>query len=271
MENLKGKVAIVTGGSSGIGRAICLALSDEECKIAVLSRNRAPTRGGEPTDTLLKEGIWVYCDVSKSPLDSKEGSKSGSLTDAIQSVVDKYGRLDILVNNAGLASFKDFLEQSEEDYDNIIDTNLKGTIFASQLAIKQMLFKQSEPGGQIINIASIYGILHSVAPIFGASKAGIINFAQNIVAHFGGKIKCNCICPGYISTGPLPPENMGKLARAQKEPASEVPLKREGQPAEVAEAVVWILKSSYISGATVVVDGGRNARITTGMDFGDGI
>ena len=119
MEGLANKVAIVTGGSSGIGRAICLALSDEGCKVAVLSRQRSPKLEAiDPTDTLLKEGIWVYCDVSKSPYQSSEkGSPSGSLADAIETVVDKWGRLDILINNAGALNAKDFLDQTEEEYD----------------------------------------------------------------------------------------------------------------------------------------------------------
>ena len=266
MENLKGKVVVVTGGNSGIGRAICFALSNEGCKIAVLSRHRSPREGGEPTDTLVREGIWIYCDISKPPYDLTQGNNSGSLAEAMQSVVDKFGRLDILINNAGFVGLKDFLDQTEEDYDMLLDTNLKGTLFATQIAINFMLFKQSEPGGQIINISSVFGTLPSSQPIYGASKAAVINLTQSIAAQFGDKIKCNCICPGYIDTEVVPPEQLGRLM-LETDRANEVPLKRLGKPSEVAEVVVWILKSSYINGAVVTVDGGRNARISTGINF----
>jgi NAD(P)-dependent dehydrogenase (short-subunit alcohol dehydrogenase family) len=268
MENLKNKVAVVTGGSSGIGRAICLALSDAGCKIAVLSRHRASKEGEEATDTLVKEGIWVYCDISKPPLSSKKGGNSGSLADAMQTVVEKYGKIDILVNNAGFIGLKDFLELTEEDYDSVLDTNLKGSVFATQLALKQMLFRQSPPGGQIINISSLWGLLPSLAPIYGASKAALINFTQNMAAYFGDRIRCNCICPGYIDTNPPSPDQVGSLAR-QRPREDEIPIKRVGKPGELAEVVVWVLRSSYMNGATVLVDGGRNALISTGLNFDD--
>ena len=268
MESLKNKVAAVTGGSSGIGRAICLALSDEGCKVAVLSRHRSSKEGGEPTDTLVKEGIWVYCDVSRPPFPSKSGGNSGSLSEAIQSVIKKYGRLDILVNNAGLVGLKDILELTEEDYDSVMDTNLKGSVFATQLALKQMLFRQNPPGGQIINISSLWGLLPSLAPIYGASKAALINFTQNIAAYFGDRIKCNCICPGYIDTNPPSADQVGRLAR-QRPREDEIPIKRLGKPGELAEVAVWVLKSSYMNGSTVLVDGGRNARVSTGLNFDD--
>ena len=268
MESLKNKVAVVTGGSSGIGRAICLALSDEGCKIAVLSRHRASKEGGEATDTLVQDGIWVYCDISRPPFSARKGGNSGSLAEAIQSVLDKYGRLDILVNNAGLVSIKDILELTEEDYDGVLDTNLKGSVFATQIALKQMLFRQNPPGGQIINISSLWGTLPSMAPIYGASKAALINFTQNIAAYFGDRIRCNCICPGYIDTNPPAAEDVGILAR-QRPREDEIPIKRSGKPAELAEVVAWVCKSSYMNGATVLVDGGRNARVSTGLNFND--
>ena len=271
MESLKNKVAVVTGGSSGIGKAICLALSDEGCKVAVLSRNRAPKlEEGAPTDTLVKEGLWVYCDVTKSPfLSSQEGGSSGSLSEAIRRVVDKWGRLDILVNNAGVLSLKDFLDHTEEDYDNLLDTNLKGPVFATQIALKKML-KQSPPGGQIINISSIWGLAPTWTTIYAASKAALANFSQNIASEFGETIKCNCICPGFIKTE-LHADYLQatRLVKMRGNILHEIAMHRRGETSEVAEVVVWLLKSSYVNGATVVVDGGRTARASTGIRFPD--
>ncbi len=270
MENLENKVAVVTGGSSGIGKAICLALSDEGCKVAVLSRNRASNLKQEtPTDALIKDGLWVYCDLTKSPfLSSQKGGSSGSLTEAIRQVVDKWGRLDILVNNAGVLTLKDFLDHTEEDYDSLIDTNLKGPVFATQIAIKQML-KQTPPGGQIINISSIWGLAPTWTTIYAASKAALVNFSQNIASEFGETIKCNCICPGFIKTELHADYPKTKLSTMRGNILHEIAMHRRGNTSEVAEVVLWLLKSSYVNGATVVVDGGRNARASTGIRFPD--
>jgi glucose 1-dehydrogenase len=270
MDSLKGKVAVVTGGSSGIGRAICLVLADEGCRVAVLSRSRHPKGSKQPpTDSLLEKGIWVHCDLTKPPYPkSANGSHVGSLQEAFLRVIAEWGRLDILINNAGTLLLKDFMDHNEADYDRVLSTNLKGPVFATQIAIEQML-KQSNPGGQIINISSIWGLVPTWTTVYAASKAALVNFSQNIAAEFGETIKCNCICPGFIDTDILAGSQTKRVSGRRGNLLHEIPLHRKGTPDEVAEVVVWVLKSTYMNGSTVVVDGGRNVRAGTGIRFPD--
>ena len=233
MRDLKDRIALVTGGSSGIGRSICRALAGEGCQVVNISRRREPKEGGVPVDA-LPNITTELCDIRYTKL--------------LRKIISKYD-IDILINNAGILTLDDFLFQTEKDYYNVMDTNFKAPIFAIQAALPTML---SKDWGAIINIASTSGLKADPdTPIYGASKAALINFTESIAAQYG-TIQCNCICPGFIDTllvqeGPGIPQ--GEIIK--------VPMRRVGKPEEVSEVVIWVLKSTYMTGATITVDGGR--------------
>ena len=237
MRDLKNKIAVVTGGSSGIGKAICKVLADEGCQVVNISRRREPKEGGVPVDMLpnIKTELCDVTDVRK-----------------LQKIIEKYNLsgIDILINNVGMLPLKNFLEQTKDDYNKIMNTNFMSAVFATQAALKIMLKRD---GGSIVNIASTSGLKADPdTPIYGASKAALINFTESIAGQYGDKIQCNCICPGFIDTclvteGPGIPESEVK----------KVPMGRIGKPEEIAEVVIWVLKSTYMNGAVITVDGGR--------------
>jgi len=221
-------IAIVTGGSSGIGKAICKKLA-EEYQVINVSRRRESKEGGVLVDT-HPNIVTEICDVR----DIK----------ALQRVIEKYDA-DVLINNVGIMPLKGFLEQSSDDYNNIMNTNFVSAVFATQSMLKK-------GRGHIINIASNSGLkANPDSPIYGASKAALVSFTKSIAAEYGNIIQCNCICPGIIDTrlveGPSLP---------QKE-IDKIPMGRIGQPEEIAEVVFGLLKSTYINGAVITVDGGQ--------------
>jgi len=248
-EDLKGKVAIVTGARRGMGKADSLAfaksgakvvvadISLEECQLVVDEIKKA---GGE--------ALAVKCDVTNK----KE------VEEMVKQAVEKFGRVDILVNNAGIVEFKPFVELTEEDWDRTLNINLKGYFLCAQTVAKEMIKKKS---GVIINIASVAmgqqgigfpGIVH-----YCASKGGIVAMAEALaveLAPFG--IRVNTISPGAIdtpmaaSTKTDPKILEGTLAK--------IPLHRMGKAEEIASTVLFMASdaSSYITGSVVVVDGG---------------
>ena len=236
MRNLVGRIAIVTGGSSGIGRAICKALVGEGCKVVNISRRREDKGGSIPIDSI--PGITTeICDVKNIR--------------RLQRIILS-SKPDILVNNVGILPLTDFLEQEESDYYEIMDTNLKAAIFATQAFLIV-----NRGNGSIVNISSTSGLKADPdTPIYGASKAALVSFTESIAGQYGDRVTCNCICPGFTDTllvqeGPGIPQSE----------INKVPMGRVGKPEEVAEVVIWILKSTYINGATVIVDGGRTQGI----------
>jgi len=249
MENLKGKVAIITGARRGMGKADALLfakagakvvvsdISQEDCQIVVKEIEKA---GGE--------AIAVQCDVSKK----------SEVDNLVKTTVDKWGRVDILVNNAGIAQFASFLEMTEEQWDKTIDINLKGYFLCAQAATKEMAKQKS---GVIVNIASIAmgqqgvgmpGIVH-----YCASKGGIVGMTEALAVELAPfNIRVNAIAPGVIDTPMVGEAGLDK--KAIEGMLMRVPLKRMGKAEEISSAVLFLASddSSYMTGATVVVDGG---------------
>ncbi len=249
MQNLKNKVALVTGARRGMGKSHAIALAKQGAKVVVTDINQAECQA--VVDEIKKfngEAIAFKLDVTnKSEIDS-----------VVAETVKKFGQLDILVNNAGIVQFKPFLELSEEDWDKTIDINLKGEFLCAQAAARVM---KEKGGGVIVNIASVamgqQGIGMPNIVHYCASKGGIAGMTEAMAAELAPfNIRVNAVAPGMIDTPMVdvvkadPKMTEGMLQR--------VPLKRMGRSEEVSELVVFLASdsSSYMTGSVVVIDGG---------------
>ncbi len=247
---LEDRVALVTGGSSGIGRATALALAREGAKVVIADLN---VSGGEQTAQLIKqaggESIFVEADVSKST----------SAEAMVNRTVESYGRVDCAFNNAGVARGGSTVDCKEEDWDLTISVNLTGVWLSMKYEIAQML-KQS--GGTIVNTSSAYGLAAAGgSPAYVASKHGVIGLTKTAAleyASFG--IRVNAVCPGHIST-PMIERSLADPQRTAQM-LSRHPIGRIGKPEEVAQAVVWLCSdaASFVTGHAMAVDGGWVAR-----------
>jgi NAD(P)-dependent dehydrogenase (short-subunit alcohol dehydrogenase family) len=250
MKRLEGKVALVTGGSSGIGRAAALAMAREGAEIVVASRG---VERGEETVRMIEdaggEAIFVKTDVSRA-------TEAESLVDK---AVTTYGKLDCAFNNAGILHPITLLaDETEEAWDSMININLKGVFLCLKYEIQQML---KQGGGAIVNDSSVAGLRASrVTASYGASKHGIIGLTKTAALQYGQyKIRVNTLCPALIRT----PMLMYRDDRTDltEQWTADLPLARMGEPEEVAEAVVFLCSdaASFITGATLTVDGGQFA------------
>ena len=240
--SLKGKVAIVTGSNTGLGQGICRAFAEAGALVAGVSR-----RPSTETAQMLGAGFHnIIADLSSS-----------SVADGIiAQTVNRFGRVDILVNNAGLIKRCDSLDFSEEDWDSVLNVNLKTAFFLSQSAAKQ--FIKQGTGGKIINIASMLSYQGGVrVPSYTASKSairGVTMALANEWARYG--INVNAIAPGYMAT------NNTEALRQDEERSSDIlariPAGRWGTPADLEGAAVFLASeaSDYVNGFTLAVDGG---------------
>lgn len=243
MFSLTGKVALVTGASSGIGRGIALALAMQGAKVAACARRL------ERLEDLAKTNPNI------TPI-KMDVTKRTEVDAAVTETVRMFGRLDILVNNAGVLDYSAFLEMKEEAWDNVIDTNLKGYFYCAQAAAREMA---KNTWGRIINIASIasggVGIGYPMISHYVASKGGVIGLTESLAAELGPMgITVNAIGPGAIES-----EMTATITEEQRKGMiARLPIKRIGKPEDIAAAVVYLAsdEASYATGATLYVDGG---------------
>src|SRR5438552_2209551 len=238
------RVAFVTGGSRGIGAAIVRRLAKDGFHVVAVARN------AEKLNELVRhiEGERgsaeaVVCNIA----DSK------GLAEAIEKTAEKHGRLDVLVNNAGITKDGLILRMDDEDFDSVIDTNLKSAFVSIRSAARPMMRAK---GGKIINISSVAGVAGNAGQAnYAASKAGLIGLSKTVAKELAGKnITCNVIAPGFIAT-----DMTDALNDQIKEGVKNfIPLKRFGMPEEIAAAVAFLAgpDSSYITGQVICVDGG---------------
>ena len=243
---LEGKVALVTGGASGIGRATALVFAREGAKVVVAD---LVAEGGEDTVRLIKEtgadAVFVRCDVSKAV--DCEGM--------VKKAVDTYGRLDCAFNNAGIGVIKSTIDCTEEDWDRIISVNLKGVWLCMKYEIIQMLKQGS---GTIVNNSSVLGLIGTQGySAYTASKHGVVGLTKVAALECAqAGIRVNAVCPGSVITPMFEPI----LADPQlKESVQKLhPLGRFAKPEEIAEAVLWLCSdaASFVTGVAFPVDGG---------------
>ncbi|RFU65005.1 SDR family NAD(P)-dependent oxidoreductase [Peribacillus glennii] len=250
MYSLTGKVAVITGGSRGLGKSIAEVLAQAGAQVIVTSRNQ------EALDKVA-EGI-NRGGGSASAIASDMGSRA-SILSFFNTVEESVGLIDILVNNAGTTLTKRAFEVTEEEWDQILDVNLKGLFFASQAAAKQM---KEKGGGKIVNIASVMGAVGdvSISP-YVASKGGVVQLTKALALEWARyNISVNAVGPGYVKTD-MNRDTLENNERAYKRIMNKIPLRRLGQEVEIAAAVRYLCSSeaNYVTGQTLYVDGGWTA------------
>ncbi len=242
---LEGKVALVTGASRGIGRATALALAEAGANVVVNyagSTDKA-NEVAEQIRAIGREAITYQCNVSDS--------------DAVQAMIKdtiaKFGKLDILVNNAGITRDNLLMRMKEDEWDDVIDTNLKGVFLCTKAVTRQMMKQRS---GRIINVASIVGVIGNPGQAnYVAAKAGVIGLTKSTARELASRgITVNAIAPGFITT-----DMTDELTDEQKEAMlQQIPLAKFGQASDIANAVLFLASddANYITGQTLHIDGG---------------
>ncbi len=245
MKLLAGKTAIITGASKGIGKGIAEAFAEQGANVAFTYLSSV-----EQAEAFEKE-------LSKSGVQVKgyrsDASEYSSAEQLVADVLNDFGSIDVVVNNAGVTRDNLLMRMSEEDFDKVVQVNLK-SVFNLTKAVQRTMLKQRK--GSIINISSVVGVKGNAGQSnYAASKAGIIGFTKSIALELGSRnIRCNAIAPGFIET-----EMTGKLDEATVQGWRDaIPLKRGGTPEDVAQACLFLASdwSSYITGQTLHVDGG---------------
>ncbi len=243
--DFKGRVALVTGGSRGIGRAICIELARGGAHVVFSYAGNGA--GAEETVQSCK-ALGVNAVAVQSDVTDSQGVK-----DLIDTVIAQFGRIDILVNNAGITKDGLLMSMKDEAFEQVIDTNLKGT-FLTMKGVTRMMMKQKY--GRIINLSSVVALRGNGGQAnYCASKAGLIGLTKSVAKELGSRgITVNAIAPGFIET-----DMTAQLPETAKEALlSTIPAKRLGQPEDVAKAVAFLAseEASYITGHVLSVDGG---------------
>ncbi len=241
--NLQGKVALITGSTRGIGKAIASTLAEHGADVIITGRNKA-------TAELVAENIKNEFNVNAYGV---ELDFSKDITESWKEIQNLVGNVDILVNNAGLTRDTLFIRMKQEDWDEVINANLTGTFKITQLVVKGMMKKRY---GKIINISSIVGFIGNPGQVnYATTKAGLIGFTKSLAKELASRnITVNAVAPGFIETDmteQLPVEVKEKYLE-------QIPLNKFGKPEDVANAVLFLASdlSSYITGETIHVNGG---------------
>ena len=245
MKLLEGKTAIITGASRGIGSGIARVFAENGSNVA-FTYSSSVDSAIKLQDELLEHGVKVKSYKS----DASDFNSSQKL---ITDVISDFGQIDILINNAGITKDNLLMRMGEEDFDKVIEVNLK-SVFNMTKAVQRTMLKQRK--GSIINMSSVVGVKGNAGQTnYAASKAGIIGFSKSVALELGSRnIRCNVIAPGFIET-----EMTAKLDQSTVDQwRAGIPLKRGGTPNDIANACVFLASdmSSYITGQTIHVDGG---------------
>lgn len=240
-----GKVAIITGASKGIGREIAKQLAKSNIKV-IANYNQSEREAKELQEELAKENIEI--DIIKADLVKREEAQK-----IVQFAINKYKKIDILINNAGISEYKIFTDETDEDWERVIDTNLYSAFVMSQEVISNMIHYKE---GCIINISSIWGITGAALEVlYSITKAGMNGMTKALAKELGpSNIRVNAIAPGMIQT------NMNDTFSKQEieEIKEEIPLERIGQVQDIAKCVKWLIEDNYTTGQIISINGGWN-------------
>jgi 3-oxoacyl-[acyl-carrier protein] reductase len=246
---LEGKVALVTGASRGMGKAIALKLASLGSKLAV-NYVAIEASNKDDADNVVESVISLGGEAMSVEADVRD---SEAVKAMVEQATDKWGKIDILVNNAGINRDTLLLRMSDDAWDDVISTNLRGAYLCTKFAVRSMMRQE---WGRIINVASVAGIFGNIGQSnYSASKGGLIAFTKTVAREMGSRnITVNAVAPGFIITGmtdKLPPERKEAIL-------AMIPLRRFGQPQDVAELVGFLAseRASYITGQVITIDGG---------------
>lgn len=237
------KIAIVTGASRGIGREIAKALARKKIKV-IANYCHSEKQAIELQEELKQENIEI--DIVKADVSKREEAKR-----LANFAIQQYGKIDILVNNAGVSEYKLFSDETDEDWNRVINTNLYSAFAMCQEVIPNMIYNKS---GCIINISSIWGLVGaSLEVIYSVSKAGMDGLTKALAKELGpSNIRVNSIAPGAIDTD----MNKDMTQEEWKELKEEIPMERIGLPEDIAKCVKWLIEDSYTTGQIISINGG---------------
>lgn len=243
LKPLEGKVAIVTGGSRGIGAAIAKELAKNGAQVVINYQSRT-----DCAEAVVQE---IEEDGGLSYAIKADVSDLNDVQNFLQEVISRFGKIDILINNAGITRDRSFRNLSEEDWNEVINVNLNSVFHTTSAVINHMLEKKS---GRIINISSIIGQTGGFGQSnYAAAKAGMVGFTKSLALETAKSgITVNAVCPGFIETEMVAamPDNI------KEQMISKIPMKRLGQADEIAEAVLFLAQANYITGQSINVNGG---------------
>jgi 3-oxoacyl-[acyl-carrier protein] reductase len=241
---LKGRVALITGAAQGIGKSVALLLAQNGADIVVSDINlEKAEETAKEIESIGSKAIAIKVDVANLK----------DVERMVESILEKFGKIDILVNNAGITRDKLILRMTEEDWDAVLNVNLKGTFNCTKAVVRHMAKQRS---GKIVSIASVVGEMGNAGQVnYSASKAGVIGLTKTIAREFAQRrINVNAIAPGYIET----PMTEVLPEKVKEELKRLIPMERLGKPEDVAEAVLFLVseESNYITGHVLNVNGG---------------
>lgn len=237
------KVAIVTGGSRGIGKAIVEALARKNIKV-IANYNQSEEKAKKLKEELEKENVSI--DIFKADVSKREQVK-----EMVNYTIKKYGKIDILINNAGIDQEKMFQDITDEDWDNIVKVNLYSVFCTTQEVIQYMI---SQKNGCIVNISSIYGINGGACAVaYSATKAGIDGITKSLAKELGpSNIRVNSIAPGYIDTDMNEKYSEEEIEQIKE----ETPLEKIGKPQDIAKCIEWLAEDNFTTGQIISINGG---------------
>lgn len=242
---LEGKVTIVTGGSSGIGKAIAETFVEEGADVVIANRTRED--GEAVADELGENCTYKQTDVREYD----------QVEELVEFTVEEFGQLDVMVNNAGIGSETPVEEMDLDEWNNVTATDLDGVVYGTKAALPHL----EESDGCIINNASIYGLVGGKgAASYSAAKGGVVNFTQQVAVDYADEgVRVNCICPGFVET-PMT-EHLLETDRFYNYVEANTPMDRPAQPEEIAPLVAFLAseQAGYMTGACVPIDGGWTA------------
>ncbi len=238
------KVILVTGASRGIGNNIVRSLANNN--IVIANYNKSVEQAIKLKEDMQEKQVDI--DIIKADVSNREEVNS-----MVSTIIEKYGKIDVLINNAGISQYKLFTDISDEDWDIVMNNNLKSVFITTQEVLKSMIPRKE---GLIINISSVWGVTGAAMEVaYSTSKAGIIGLTKSLAKELGpSNIRVNAIAPGIINT-----EMNNKFSKEEIDNIKEeIPLERIGEPGEISKCIKWLMEDNYTTGQVISINGGWN-------------